>query len=151
MIILIYNTDDNWCAFFFCWQQVLRTLYHRSTDSYGVDAWYTSSTTTNECEVHLYHLFGCPLPRYQTAQQRPKWPTIFRRPNRLAQTFLGRPKMAHWAMLWPTCVEFVPCHTAVHHLISGTTGVLQVELRQGGLLWDRDDERQRDGLLKLLL
>ena len=35
---------------------------------------HTSSTTTNECEVHLYHLFVALLPRYQTAQQRPKWP-----------------------------------------------------------------------------
>ena len=115
----------NWCAFVFCWKQVLRSLYHRSTDSSGVDTWYTSSTTTNECEVHLYHLFVALLPRYQAAQQRPKWPIG---PIAWPRLFWAGPKWPIGPMLWPTCVEFVPCNITVHHSNSGTTGVLQVQV-----------------------
>ena len=68
------------------------TINHRLID--GVDAWYTSSTTTNECEVHLYHLIGCPI---ASLSNGPTTAQMAHRPNRLAQTFLGRPKMAHWA------------------------------------------------------
>ena len=97
------------------------TIDHRLI--YGVDAWYTSSTTTNECEVHLYHLFVALLPRYQAAQQRPKWPIG---PIAWPRLFWAGPKWPIGPMLWPTCVEFVPCDIAVHSRNSGTTGVLLI-------------------------
>ena len=75
----------------------------------------TSSTTTNECEVHLYHLFVALLPRYQTAQQRPKWPIG---PIAWPRLFWAGPKWPIGPMLWPTCVEFVPCNITVQYYIT---------------------------------